>query len=82
MALAAPEKEKPAGEPQGHLEAPRDRHLPPPPQTAAPREAVLRSRDGHVSVQVNIDASGMNIVGDAANEPSIAVDPTDSAADR
>jgi len=29
-----------------------------------------------VSYQVNVDASGNNIVGDAANEPSIAVDPT------
>jgi hypothetical protein len=29
------------------------------------------------SFQVNVDANGNNIVGDAANEPSIAVDPTD-----
>jgi hypothetical protein len=29
----------------------------------------------YVSVQANIDALGMNIVGDAANEPSIAVSP-------
>ena len=29
------------------------------------------------SYQVNVDASGMNITGDAANEPSISVDPTD-----
>ncbi|HEY3216280.1 MAG TPA: FlgD immunoglobulin-like domain containing protein [Candidatus Eisenbacteria bacterium] len=29
------------------------------------------------SHQVNVDASGANIVGDAANEPSIAVDPND-----
>lgn len=29
------------------------------------------------SYQVNVDANGNNIVGDAANEPSIAVDPTD-----
>ncbi len=29
------------------------------------------------TVQVNVDANGNNIVGDAANEPSIAVDPTD-----
>jgi len=29
-----------------------------------------------ISYQVNVDASGNNIVGDAANEPSIAVDPT------
>jgi hypothetical protein len=29
------------------------------------------------SVQVNVDANGLNITGDAANEASIAVDPTD-----
>ena len=29
------------------------------------------------SVQVNVDATGANVVGDAANEPSIAVDPND-----
>ena len=28
------------------------------------------------TTQVNVDENGMNIVGDAANEPSIAVDPT------
>src|SRR5262249_10463175 len=30
------------------------------------------------SYQANVDASGNNILGDAANEPSIAVDPTDA----
>jgi BNR/Asp-box repeat len=30
-----------------------------------------------VSYQVNVDANGNNIVGDAANEPSISVNPTD-----
>ena len=30
-----------------------------------------------VTNQVNVDANGQNIVGDAANEPSIAVDPND-----
>ena len=30
-----------------------------------------------VSYQVNVDNGGNNIIGDAANEPSIAVDPTD-----
>lgn len=29
------------------------------------------------TVQVNVDGNGLNIVGDAANEPSIAVDPND-----
>jgi hypothetical protein len=28
------------------------------------------------SVQVNVDSNGMNIIGDAANEPSLAIDPT------
>jgi hypothetical protein len=32
----------------------------------------------YVSIQVNVDALGLNIVGDAANEPSIAVNPTNS----
>ncbi len=31
------------------------------------------------SYQVNVDASGHNITGDAANEPSIAVDPTNGS---
>jgi uncharacterized repeat protein (TIGR01451 family) len=33
--------------------------------------------DQFTSHQVNVNGSGMNITGDAANEPSIAVDPTD-----
>jgi hypothetical protein len=31
------------------------------------------------SYQVNVDLNGQNILGDAANEPSIAVDPTDGS---
>lgn len=31
----------------------------------------------HQRVQVNVDVNGNNIIGDAANEPSIAIDPTD-----
>ena len=30
-----------------------------------------------VSFQVNVDANGNNIIGDAANECAISVDPTD-----
>lgn len=45
-----------------------------------PDGIVLRSGpvilDEFVSVQVNVDEFGNNIPGDAANEPSIAVDPT------
>src|SRR6266704_6054065 len=32
-----------------------------------------------ISYQVNVDANGNNILGDAANEPSIAVDPSDGS---
>ncbi|MFQ5507066.1 MAG: hypothetical protein ACE5F1_20025, partial [Planctomycetota bacterium] len=35
------------------------------------------TRGPFVSIQVNIDRFGNNIRGDAANEPSIAIDPTD-----
>ncbi len=34
-------------------------------------------RGGFASVQVNVDGIGNNILGDAANEPSIAIDPND-----
>jgi hypothetical protein len=34
-------------------------------------------RGNFQSIQVNIDGAGNNIVGDAANEPSMAIDPTD-----
>ncbi len=34
------------------------------------------AREGYYSVQVNVDELGGNIPGDAANEPTIAVDPT------
>jgi hypothetical protein len=41
--------------------------------TAASSEVL---RGNHRSIQVNVDAQGLNIVGDAANEPSLAIDPT------
>ena len=56
-----------------------------PPAVAAPVLGIspaLVSRLGpYVSYQVNVDANGNNIVGDAANEPSIAVDPTNRRQD-
>ncbi len=65
-------------DPIGHLEQLDDPHMPrphaPPPGIVAGRTVV--ERDGFVSVQVNVDEFGDNIPGDAANEPSIAVDPT------
>ena len=40
-------------------------------------EAMISQHGPFTSYQVNVDANGQNITGDAANEPSISVDPTD-----
>lgn len=48
----------------------------PAPLVPVPKTATVVIRNGFTSVQVNVDADGLNIPGDAANEPSIAVDPT------
>jgi len=40
-------------------------------------EALISQHGSFTSYQVNVDGNGQNITGDAANEPSIAVDPTD-----
>ena len=45
------------------------------PDARSPRAEVLRGP--YLSVQVNVDEFGQNIVGDAANEPSIAVSAVD-----
>jgi hypothetical protein len=53
-----------------------------PPALAAPvpllqiSPALVSRLGAYTSYQVNVDANGNNIVGDAANEPSICVDPT------
>lgn len=39
-------------------------------------QAARVTQGPYTAVQVNVDAHGQNIVGDAANEPSIAIDPT------
>jgi len=60
-----------------HNEVPDDPYLASP-RADHPRSPATRfTRDSFFAVQVNVDAGGLNIVGDAANEPSIAVDPTD-----
>jgi len=64
--------------PVGHLEVPDD---PPAPQAPSRMRGgvagqTVWTRGPYVSVQVNVDEFGNNIPGDAANEPSIAVDPT------
>lgn len=45
--------------------------------TAARSPGRLAIRGPFASIQVNVDGAGQNIVGDAGNEPSIAIDPLD-----
>jgi hypothetical protein len=49
--------------------------VPEPEAAAKLSQPVWVERNGFVSVQVNVGSDGSNVVGDAANEPSIAVDP-------
>jgi hypothetical protein len=58
-------------------EYPDDAYVPIPREGRARTPAYRSSVGGFLVVQVNVDELGQNIVGDAANEPSIAVDPTD-----
>ncbi|MBA3832550.1 MAG: hypothetical protein H0X34_11790 [Chthoniobacterales bacterium] len=40
---------------------------------------MVSQRDSFTSTQVNVSSNGLNITGDAANEPSICVDPTNGS---
>jgi len=62
------------------LEQVDDQQLQPQPEDVGIKvlEPTTVERNGFVSIQVNVDAAGLDILGDAANEPSIAVDPLDS----
>ena len=61
----------------GHLERPDQAPAEPAPQlsmSVVPQSGPFRAAIFE-SVQVNVDSLGFNIPGDAANEPSIAIDP-------
>ena len=73
---AVAESPESAVDPAAHRELPDDPHVAAVRQPTSPAYRAVRG--GFASVQVNVDALGQNIVGDAANEPSIAVDLTDS----
>ncbi|MEZ5064156.1 MAG: T9SS type A sorting domain-containing protein [bacterium] len=59
-----------------HEEAPKHPYIPVSREQQARSRATNFTRGTFTAVQVNVDALGQNIVGDAANEPSIGVDPT------
>ena len=71
-------QEEPPSDAPGHREDPV-----PPPKTPPPArdqratESVENvTRGNFESIQVNVDGTGANIIGDAANEPSMAIDPS------
>ena len=70
-----------AGPPALRLEQHNDPYLPTPPQP--PRRHIMGggpvTRGPFISYQVNVDAFGNNLIGDAGNEPSIAINPTNPA---
>jgi len=58
-----------------HHEVPGDKYLPNQFNNKKTSPAMRYQSPGIFTTQVNVDASGQNILGDAANEPNIAVDP-------
>jgi Secretion system C-terminal sorting domain len=61
--------------PTSHNEIKDDDYIPDLRDTQGRSPAYNYSMNSIITKQVNVDANGLNIVGDAANEPSIAVDP-------
>ena len=59
-----------------HHESPDDAYSPNPFDNEKTSPAYRYNGDNYFVTQVNINELGLNILGDAANEPSIAVDPT------
>ncbi len=75
-AIAADENE----ESEANVEEPLEKYdMPPAPSPLwgiGVSPGMISVHDQFTSHQVNVNGSGLNITGDAANEPSIAVDPT------
>jgi len=59
-----------------HFEVPSDRYISLQNSRKETSPAYTVEGDNFFTTQVNLDTVGNNIVGDAANEPSIAIDPT------
>jgi hypothetical protein len=71
-AQLAPTRKPPRNEPLEKYDNP-----PAPPRKMETSPRMISRFGAFTSFQVNVDASGQNILGDAANECSISVDPTD-----
>jgi hypothetical protein len=68
------ERHKPP-DPTKHHEIKDDDYVPVSRENQGRSPAYNYSMSNITTVQVNVDGNGQNIVGDAANEPSIAIDP-------
>ena len=68
----APTREAPRNEPLEFYD-----NAPAPPRKIETSPRMISQFGPFVSFQVNVDANGNNIIGDAANECVISVDPTD-----
>src|SRR4029450_8926059 len=68
----APTRKAPRNEPLEFYDNP-----PAPPQKMETSPRMISQFGPFVSFQANVDANGNNIIGDAANECAISVDPTD-----
>ena len=66
----------PTWKPQGREPFEKYDNPPAPPRKIETSPRMISRFGSFISYQVNVDASGQNIVGDAANECPIAVDPT------
>lgn len=71
MSAQLPQKKRIPTEPMERYGMPPD-----PMKFLAFSPGMVSSQDGYVSYQINVDGAGLNIVGDAANEPSLTIDPT------
>jgi hypothetical protein len=71
-AQLAPTRPAPRGEPLETYDNP-----PAPPRKIETSPRMISVYDGFISYQANVDQNGQNILGDAANECPISVDPTD-----
>jgi hypothetical protein len=65
-------------DPRLHNEIKEDEYVPDLRESQERTPAYSYSRSSIITTQVNVDENGQNIVGDAANEPSIAVDRNNS----
>ena len=81
LAIASDETDQPSELPTEPLEQYDNPPAPLPLWGIGVSPGMISVHDVFTSFQVNVNAGGLNITGDAANEPSIAVDPTNGNRD-